>query len=371
MSKTLNGNNTKTTNVDLSEDIAASEAPLTWSQRLPLFELLSGITAGMLVATTISLLVAASILEEQQNQFGQASAQQLAILTVQPLIEDDLISLNVLVSEIVAQDHYHFASVYGPDNQLLAQSGKPLGNLYSRDISYQANVIGRAQIAIATDSDSLWRSIIGSSVLAWILISGGLVLSRQFNLPLLNIVSMLKPKVSENTITPEAEESISEEAGQTVVLIRILPPRLAAESQSVIDAAIGLHRGQKLISASDEVSLIFSGANHGFRAICCALLIYQVLVRESSPLSIKVGIHRDDGDQPQAIKQARYLASMSDNLLLTSKVLFQSLQDQSRYISEPFHHAAVHEGDVQVIRRINDNQQQLINSQAEQLRALL
>ncbi len=329
--------------------------------------LLAGYSAGLVLAALVSLLLSQAEVSDQQLEFGEASAQQLAILAVQPILEEDLISLNVLVSDLVEQKHYQFASIYSTDNQLLAQAGQPAGALFSRDISFQANVLGRAQVGIPDRSQTLWRSITASTVLLWLASIGLLFAARNLNWKLPEIPAMNRP------VAIKADEVVDEPGSgdSVIVLIRILPGRLAPECQPVIDAAAGLYQGNKIVVKDDEITLTFNGSDIGLRAICCALLIFQVLIRESSPVSIKAGIHLEQDDPLQATKQARYLANLSENLLLTSKALFEFLPDQDRYLSEPFHHAAVHEGDVQVIRRISDQQQQLINRQAEQLSGLI
>ncbi|MEX2327894.1 MAG: hypothetical protein WD558_09185, partial [Pseudomonadales bacterium] len=96
--------------------------------------LISGI-----IITWVSAAQMRSELQTQTSRFGHAMVGQLATTITDPMVQRDVLSLNVILSDLLEKGDFAFASVYSTDNRLLAQVGRNRSNLqtFTRDVIFQ------------------------------------------------------------------------------------------------------------------------------------------------------------------------------------------------------------------------------------------
>nr|WP_272889210.1 AhpA/YtjB family protein [Stutzerimonas stutzeri] len=140
-------------------------------------------------------------MEQQADALGQSLITQTAASATDLLVANDLLSLNVLLSNLVNNPLVAHAAIYSVDNRVLAESGsRPqrslLGDeegLYSTPISFQEVIAGHLRISLDMQQfqQPMTISLQSMGLLSLILLALTLTLSmrlgRQLSLPLLQL----------------------------------------------------------------------------------------------------------------------------------------------------------------------------------------
>ncbi len=140
-------------------------------------------------------------MEQHTDALGQSLITQTAASATDLLVANDILSLNVLLSNLVKNPLVAHAAVYSVDNRILAESGtRPPRNLlgdeeglYSTPISFQEVIAGHLRISL--DMRQLQQpmtiSLQSMGLLSLILLALTLMLSmrlgRQLSLPLMQL----------------------------------------------------------------------------------------------------------------------------------------------------------------------------------------
>ncbi len=90
---------------------------------------------------------------QQQRTLGEALSEQLAETARQPLVNGDIISLQVLLDDLVSgTPQVVGAYAYGPDGRLLAQGGAPHSEsepaIFRQPVTFEASPAGRVRIEL-------------------------------------------------------------------------------------------------------------------------------------------------------------------------------------------------------------------------------
>ncbi|EIK54400.1 HAMP domain-containing protein [Stutzerimonas stutzeri TS44] len=140
-------------------------------------------------------------MEQQADALGQSLVTQTAASATDLLVANDILSLNVLLSNLVKNPLVAHAAIYSVDNRVLAESGtRPqhslLGDdkgLYSTPISFQEVIAGHLRISLDMQQfqQPMTISLQSMGLLSLILLALALVLSmrlgRQLSTPLLQL----------------------------------------------------------------------------------------------------------------------------------------------------------------------------------------
>lgn len=346
------------------------------------------ITLPLILSITLSAVLLSTLLlrdlDDQANNFGQTTADLLAVSCEEYLITGDLLSLNVLLSELVSKQHFNHASIYSADNRLLAEAGTAdwAGDrVYTAEIHYQDSIAGHLRVALAQTA----RRKASAATITIIIIS---------NLFLLAVVALLVHKSggrisaflhrlhdqdtstqTDELVQVDGENQTSAEHSVTVcrfsiLVIKLKPARVAQQFKHALNQAISLYNGDILQQKDDEVVTIFAAdSDHCFQAICTALVI-QSLAHDLSPgLKLSAGIHcgRDLDEQDAIKKHAIYLASLGSVNLLASQDVNRHGQIRNRVETSEFHSALAPDSKVFAIASLQDGYQTLIKQQAMQL----
>lgn len=346
------------------------------------------IALPLILSITLSTVLLSTLLlrdlDDQANSFGQTTADLLADSSEEYLLSSDLLSLNVLLSELVSKDYFNHASIYSADNHLLAEAGtldSAGDRIYTAEIHYQDSIAGHLRIRLAQTA----RRKASAATITIIIIS---------NLFLLAVVALLVHKSGErisaflnrlydqNTSTEtddivlvDTEKQISAENSITacrfsILVIKLKPARVAQQFKHAINQAISLYNGGIMQQKDDEVAAIFAAdSDHCFQAICTTLVL-QSLADDLSPgLKLSAGIHcgRDLDEQDAIMKHAIYLASLESVDLLTSQDVNCHGQIRNRVKISEFHSSLAPDSKVFAIESLQDGYQTLIKQQAMQL----
>lgn len=140
-------------------------------------------------------------MEQQADALGQSLVTQTAASATDLLVANDILSLNVLLSNLVKNPLVAHAAIYSVDNRVLAESGtRPqrslLGDeegLYSTPISFQEVIAGHLRISLDMQQfqQPMTISLQSMGLLSLILLALTLTLSmrlgRQLSLPLMQL----------------------------------------------------------------------------------------------------------------------------------------------------------------------------------------
>lgn len=167
------------------------------------------VVSHTLLLLTLALIIYAWVMgmqfkhamEQHTDALGQSLITQTAASATDLLVANDILSLNVLLSNLVKNPLVAHAAVYSVDNRILAESGtRPPRNLlgdeeglYSTPISFQEVIAGHLRISL--DMRQLQQpmtiSLQSMGLLSLILLALTLMLSmrlgRQLSLPLMQL----------------------------------------------------------------------------------------------------------------------------------------------------------------------------------------
>lgn len=140
-------------------------------------------------------------MEQQAEALGQSLITQTSASATDLLVANDILSLNVLLSNLVKNPLVAHAAIYSVDNRVMAESGaRPQRNLlgdeeglYSTPISFQEVIAGHLRISLDMRQfqQPMTISLQSMGLLSLILLTLTLVLSmrlgRQLSLPLMQL----------------------------------------------------------------------------------------------------------------------------------------------------------------------------------------
>ena len=337
-------------------------------------------------------------LNQKGQHFGNAIAEQLSLSVTDYLVNEDILSLNVVLNDLVAGGTFDFASIYSADNRLLAQAGKRASgmdkaHIFTRDITWQSASVGHLQISLS--SQAVTEPVLATLLLILAIhlliatITGFLVwqyadlLYLWIALPGRPVVTATSTTQADNLEALEAEQRADQpidSAGtlDTVVMVfKLRPARLLPDYLTRIQRALLLYHGEMTRPDGETILVYFTGGDPIFRAICSGLLLLEIFHLSDTPISIKLGLQVATGassgvsSDPQALANARkhasYLAANADNCLLTSQQMLALMIDPGRFVISPFHSSLTPAGLVFKVEALALPYQSLIQNQAKQL----
>jgi len=309
-------------------------------------------------------------LTSQSNHYGQAIADQLAITSIDYLVSDDILSLNVVLDDLLARHNFNFAAIYDPDNNLLAQSGKHSSSedSFTGDISFEVSSLGHVLIELdSNQSQGKFTIILAVSIglhclialmtLGLIWFYGDLVYLWVTTPP-----GKVRLKNKETNIPALTKPSTN---NRSMLVVKIKPARLVPVEG--ISKACSLYSGQLETLSNEEWLLTFDKSDQLLSSIRCGLLIREIIRLQPGNLYFKGGVDSSAVEElPMLHKHASYLASVSDENLLVSQRVNQKIQDQhlsGNVKSQEFHSSLTADGEVYYVE-IDDS---LLERQAVQL----
>ena len=333
-----------------------------------------------LITTLVSMASSKRQLEARALHFGNAVAEQMALTVVEPMVQKDLLSLNVILTNLLDKGSFQFASVYSSDNRLLAQSGKNTGDMtmFTRDVVFQSAATGFVQLGMdngylhAPMTAMLATAIvINAAVIAFICVAVwfyGDLLYFWWSAPPV-VVPVLSVSTPANPTPVETPEEIDDISGDlTILVIKVRPARQLEANIDRITRALSLYRGEVEITDGDDFVITFTTSDQVFQAICCGLLIQAIMRQTRGSIHVKLGLHvaalTRGEDTFKATKHATYLASISDDKLLVSRQARNKMGNSDRVALEPFHSSLTPDGEVYCMKSLTNTE--LIERQARQ-----
>lgn len=356
------------------------------------------------------------LIDQSTEAFGENLIQQLSRDASNPLVQDDKLSLQSLLNELVEGPMVVSSTIYDIENRPIAEAGTLIGgHSFSASITFQDSIAGYAVITL--DNSALqrqaslnsWKLISLAALLAALVYILGSLSAKQLSIILNDLAQVAKTpsmrRKSAHIAYPGDDEILqlaraislsatTEPANQHVPIyhqpcaiasiefnnLGTLNPSPAINQLGNFRHQLGmicrLYQGQLSISRSNCFSLIFyadnNSSNYPFRALCCALLIDQWVSKEYPSLSLKIGLGLQNAGcgndiatelaHHQQIEQNLLMTSQITSGLITSNELCQQGSVNTKIISTPqTNNTAVIEGLRNPYAELLDKQYETLN----------
>jgi len=313
---------------------------------MPLSRQIAALPSSQVLSLLLAAAVSAAILmcailfhqhdlkkqEDYSRQYGQALSNLAARQAVDATLNHDLVSLQVLLSDIADNGRVIGATIHNVENRLLVQGGhnptktpvlRELRRSYTTVIALHDSVAGYVTVTLSMQPQNLarqhllWQFLWGSLSLTLLLCLIALLsdrLKRQATaqqeeeddeeeylteaVPIVQHLQVIDQKVKKPTeIRPKPELGVS--LCLIIHNIDTLNRQLNKHSfngvldvfEQQIHSVVRLYKPERLPGKADEVELCFKGDNLAeisFNALCCAQLLLSLSMNRSGP-TLKLG----------------------------------------------------------------------------------
>lgn len=327
------------------------------------------VLAGMAMVWLVSHSATRLRLEQQTDSLGTTLANQTALLATELVLSNDLISLNVLLTELTRSPAVSQAAVFTVDDQVLAISGPSASRNTNREpgrtgsyvapIALQDSVAGYVRIYLDQQ-----RTGGGSAATVW-MIPGAMALMMLLSATLMTTVQRPRqpPEITENRADPETS-SASVMPANAVLHLQASAARTHGEAprhelEQSLSRAADLYQARLITvtEGSEEEGLIvqlqFSQTGHAselaYHALCCAVLVLAMNNRanrhrtEDNRITLQAALHcslsesdtTELGDLEDTVRLAELIAAQSpENGLLASEEVLTLAGAGSHFHSE-------------------------------------
>ena len=224
-------------------------------RRLTALLIVLPLLAGGLVFFTITQYQA-RVVELEQSRFGQSSARQLAAQVASYVVEDNLLSLNVIVAQLTRNEPLQFVAIYDESNQLIVQSGKEerTNTSYTAEVTFQDSLVGRVRMTVShAETDK--------QLLGWIL----LMLAAGYSFLVWRFATSITSWVNHETQSEPVATQVLETPPQTdhspteecILVVRIRPARHLEQHFDKFFKAANLYGGIVEQTTPEELVIHF------------------------------------------------------------------------------------------------------------------
>lgn len=314
----------------MSSDSILQKQPLVFSY--PLLGLCAGILLASIISAFISQRVIVSSLEARSAQYGQALADLAARQAMDATLNHDLVSLQVILSDIVDNPDVRSASIHDVENNLLVQAGdvRRQGHImsFTAAIALHNSIAGYVAVSLDMSGDQSVRYqlywLFGfMAVLLIALTLSALYFGRSWGVPLAmprRAIPILR--------SPPRDEARKEAEEETASAARPPAPsfprvelilhfhnlrelrnqldhrafhRVSQRIEEQFRSLLALYQGQLIQLDGAEARLAFADsqgiATSAFQAVCAATLLLTLNARSKPfPLTVSALILQRDSD---------------------------------------------------------------------------
>jgi hypothetical protein len=305
-----------------------------------------------------------SVIELEQSKFGESSARQLAVQVASFVVEDNLLSLNVIVAQLTRNEPLQFVAIYDESNYLIAQSGKeePTNASYTAEVTFQDSLVGRVRVTVSHAETNI-------QLLGWLLLvlaAGYSFVVWRFTTSILSWINhetQSKPVHTKAIRTPpQTDHGLTEEC---ILVVRVRPARHLEQHFDKFFKAANLHGGIVEQTTPEELVIHFDSPDAMYMATCSGLLIQKITTKVKGKIAFGGTLDLLNEEPEKIRKAASYLASIAEGNLIAAHC-YSSLSDRVELHS--FHHALMDsKGLLRVAGLVNTK---LLNNQANRLATL-
>ena len=336
-------------------------------QRIKKLRLLTLLILPPFIASSFVLLANVlqqeSIFEREQSLFGKSSAKQIARQIGNEIIENNLLSLHVMLTRLSRDEPIGLVAVYDENDKLIAQSGEERKTdlSYESEVTFQDSLIGRVKV-------TLTHSKPNTTLLVWILFFIAASYSVFVWKFLDSITLWLEIGNTTSIINDEEIKPLggteTETSRDCILVVRVRPAKQLEKHFEKFFNAANLHGGIVEQTTPEELVIHFETPAAMYMAAYSGLLIQKVASKLKDKVTFGAFLDLVSHEPEKMRKAASYLASLSDGHLI-AQADFLRLSDRVGFQS--FHHPLIDsEGLLKVDGLTNPD---LLNHQANQLAA--
>ncbi len=360
-----------------TEDSTIRLPPFTidYKQLPRLFCFSLGAITALLISTLVFELRMATLTNQQNQNYGAALARMAAQQAVDATLNHDLVSLQVILQDVVANPGAVLATIHDVENNLLVQAGDAQAvqisgipvEAHTTPITLHDSIAGYVTVTLRS-ADNHRGAVLGTVAIITLLLAAvaGLTLHEQRKKVFVRRVQTADDRQPDHESIDGEDEWDEDTAGSRQLLtiyarIRIfnrqaLEQQLSAEAfeatmadlDHLVDDVLALYSGQRSVNDSgdgqalmgpDEYLLQFNqtpdDAEAPFRAICCSYLLIRLagLLR---PISLTLGAEISVHPAPMTT-EPRLASELAIQQVLAEQVLLQKRLKLAELPEHPEH----------------------------------
>ena len=281
-----------------------------------------------------------------ENKYSNLAAAQIYKRIEKHVIAEDIVSLNLLVTQLIEEKGITFIEVTLGSEKMI-EVGKKTGtdSIFSYEVIFNGNQEGLVTIRLK-GFERLSESLAGQ---IFLILSVYAIVVWFFSS---SMVSWLNSKSTNSSDKQKKPGFIQEEKTACILVIRIKPAHYMERYFQSFYQAAQTYQGRVEQTMKEEIIISFTGNRSTYDAARTGLLIKSVISKLDKSISFGGAISAVDEEDLEGRKSTSYLALIAaDRLLLDNS----AQPDIENLVLQPFRHALFDSESIYSILNVEDD----------------
>ena len=281
-----------------------------------------------------------------ENKYSNLAAAQIYKRIEKHVIAEDIVSLNLLVTQLIEEKGITFIEVTLGSERMI-EVGKKTGtdSIFSYEVIFNGNQEGLVTIRLK-GFERLSESLAGQ---IFLILSVYAIVMWFFSS---SMVSWLNSKSTNSSDKQKKPGFIQEEKTACILVIRIKPAHYMERYFQSFYQAAQTYQGRVEQTMKEEIIISFTGNRSTYDAARTGLLIKSVISKLDKSISFGGAISAVDEEDLEGRKSTSYLALIAaDRLLLDNS----AQPDIENLVLQPFRHALFDSESIYSILNVEDD----------------
>ena len=281
-----------------------------------------------------------------ENKYSNLAAAQIYKRIEKHVIAEDIVSLNLLVTQLIEEKGITFIEVTLGSEKMI-EVGKKTGtdSIFSYEVIFNGNQEGLVTIRLK-GFERLSESLAGQ---IFLILSVYAIVMWFFSS---SMVSWLNSKSTNSSDKQKKPGFIREEKTTCILVIRIKPAHYMERYFQSFYQAAQTYQGRVEQTMKEEIIISFTGNRSTYDAARTGLLIKSVISKLDKSISFGGAISAVDEEDLEGRKSTSYLALIAaDRLLLDNS----AQPDIENLVLQPFRHALFDSESIYSILNVEDD----------------
>ncbi|MEC8644410.1 MAG: hypothetical protein VXX78_03495 [Pseudomonadota bacterium] len=281
-----------------------------------------------------------------ENKYSNLAAAQIYKRIEKHVIAEDIVSLNLLVTQLIEEKGITFIEVTLGSEKMI-EVGKKTGtdSIFSYEVIFNGNQEGLVTIRLK-GFERLSESLAGQ---IFLILSVYAIVMWFFSS---SMVSWLNSKSTNSSDKQKKPGFIQEEKTACILVIRIKPAHYMERYFQSFYQAAQTYQGRVEQTMKEEIIISFTGNRSTYDAARTGLLIKSVISKLDKSISFGGAISAVDEEDLEGRKSTSYLALIAaDRLLLDNS----AQPDIENLVLQPFRHALFDSESIYSILNVEDD----------------
>ena len=281
-----------------------------------------------------------------ENKYSNLAAAQIYKRIEKHVIAEDIVSLNLLVTQLIEEKGITFIEVTLGSEKMI-EVGKKTGtdSIFSYEVIFNGNQEGLVTIRLK-GFERLSESLAGQ---IFLILSVYAIVMWFFSS---SMVSWLNSKSTNSSDKQKKPGFVQEEKTACILVIRIKPAHYMERYFQSFYQAAQTYQGRVEQTMKEEIIISFTGNRSTYDAARTGLLIKSVISKLDKSISFGGAISAVDEEDLEGRKSTSYLALIAaDRLLLDNS----AQPDIENLVLQPFRHALFDSESIYSILNVEDD----------------